>query len=84
MWATRLWKRGEKGERFEGMCEDTGQATRLRKSGKKRGHASACMYCMGSWAKSRGTCEGTGWATRLRKRGQRNKEDLRARRKFER
>ena len=36
MWATRLWKRGEKGERFEGMCEDTGQATRLRKSGKKK------------------------------------------------
>ena len=38
------------------MCEGTGQATRLRKRGKKKREDS------------RGTCEGTGQATRLRKR----------------
>ena len=30
-------ERQKKEETFEGVCEGTGQATRLRKSGKKRG-----------------------------------------------
>ena len=42
------------------MCERTGWATRLRKSGKNGG-------------KSRGTCECTGWATGLRKSGKKEK-----------
>ena len=47
------------------MCEGTGQATRLRKRGKKKREDS------------RGTCEGTGQATRLRKRAKKKREKIR-------
>ena len=55
----------KKEKTFEGVCEGTGQATRLRKSGKKKGR----MRVLEWWAtrlwkrgnkKRRGTCEGTG------------------------
>ena len=46
------------------MCERTGWAARLRKSGKKR-------------EESRGTCERTGRAARLRKSGKKKEEKSR-------
>ena len=59
-----------------GMCEGTGQATRLRKNGKKGGHvrvlgrwATTRLWKRGKKKKRRGTCEGSGWATMLRKSG---------------
>ena len=50
----------KKQEESRGTCEGTGQATRLRKRGKKMKKKQE---------ESRGTCEGTWRATRLRKSG---------------
>ena len=72
-------ERQKRRKHSRGVCEGTGQATRLRKSGKKRGR----VRVLGWWAtrlwkrgkkKRRGMCEGTGWATRLRKRGKKMKK----------